>query len=117
MTRTDWYPQAGAYLEAWQRARTITEQGGRIQMFWNTNPLDVNGLHREMQGAIDRRINAKGNIEGAGRKLDQDYQVQLGRDRRAIEAKLNDRVVLEYIGTPELKRRYAHLIVNRREDY
>lgn len=52
---------------------------------------------------------------GYGRKWTDEYQVDQMRDCDAVRRKLQQRVRLYQLATPELRRRYAHLLDDRNE--
>ena len=85
-----WYPMAGRYLRNWQAARAAFTAGHKnVTICWPGGfpcEMDARQFSRWIRGAFDRRINAKGGIEGTGRKWADDYQSQLSRDARATRA-------------------------------
>ena len=110
MSPQERYPKAAAYLAWVKRCFAETKAGRQIHTHWASPALNHEGFREEFLRALHKRIQRNGNIEPKGRKADQQYQTQLLRDRHAIADKQGRRIRLYYIGTPELKKRFAHLI-------
>jgi hypothetical protein len=87
-----------------------TVSDGAVRLEWGGREYDAEGWRRQFRKALDRRINLKAGPEPPWRKLDPDYQRQLERDCRAIRDNRQRRIALHQIATPELKRRFGHLI-------
>ena len=109
------YPNAAAYLGWVKRCFAETKAGRRVQTNWAGPELNHEGFQQEFLRALHRRIQRNSKIEPRGRKTDQMYQTQLFRDRQAIDDKRNRRIRMYYIGTPELKKRFAQLIDDHNE--
>lgn len=104
------YPKAAAYLGWVKRCFAETKAGRRVQTNWAGPALTHEAFREEFLKALHKRIQQKGNTEPKGRKTSSEYQINLMRDRQSIAAKQGSRIRMYYIGTPELKRRFAHLI-------
>lgn len=104
---------AAWYVRSYRTAIAKAKQGIKIQMNWAGAALDEAGLKAEFITALFRRIETKAGIVHKGRKWAYLYQLEQERDCRAIRDKVQLRIVLHQIATPELKRRFAHLISER----
>lgn len=113
MDRQHWYPAAGTYLRAWLKGKEITANGGTVRLFWNTRDLNAEEFRAEMRQALDRRINAKGSIDGRGRKWTADYQRALWLDAREIHQFITTRTypAQYHWRTPEMRARFDYLLV------
>ena len=110
------YAHVREYLAFCRQAFLVTSQGGRIRLSWAGSALDASGWRRSFRLALHRRINAKGEDPRRGRKLEDLYQVEMARDRDRIQAGVQHRVRIHQIATPELRRRFSHLLSRREED-
>jgi hypothetical protein len=106
------YPNAAAYLGWVKRCFAETKAGRRVQTNWAGPELNHEGFQQEFLRALHRRIQRNGNIEPRGRKMSHEYQTELFRDRQSIAAKRGQRIRMYYLATPELKRRFSHLLDN-----
>lgn len=104
------YQHVGEILAFYRWARAETEAGRPIRLSWAGRSYDADGWRRQFRLALDRRINLKVGPEPRWRKLDDRYQTEMERDCRAIRDKVQHRSSLHQITTPELRRRFAHLI-------
>jgi hypothetical protein len=104
------YRHVGEMLAFYRRAREITEAGGTVRLERFGREYDADDWRRQFRLALDRRITLKAGPEPAWRKLDDDYRRNLERDCRAIRDKVRRRVALHQLATPELRRRFGHLI-------
>jgi hypothetical protein len=104
------YQYVGEMLAFYRRAREITEAGGTIRLEWGGREYDAESWRRQTWLALDRRINLKAGPEPQWRKLDDHYQIELRRDADNIRQHRTQRLALHWIGTPELRRRFGHLI-------
>lgn len=98
-------PKPTNYVDGWKRAKRYapTHKG------WEQN-------YQGYITALHNRINKRAGDERVMlRKCGDLYQTGLIRDRRAIWEKLNLRVRLYGLETPELRKRFAHLIDDRNE--
>lgn len=104
------YRDAGLMLRFYRWAFAETTAGRRVQMSWCGRSLDADGWRREFRRALDHRINLKTGPYPSWRKLDDNYQRNLERDARAIRDRAQRRAALHQLSTPELRRRFEHLI-------
>lgn len=104
------YAHVSKMLRFYRWAFAETTAGRTIQIDWAGQPLDAAGWRREFQRALDRRINLKAGPPPPWRKLDDLYQTNLERDCRAIRDNRQQRIALHWLGTPELRERFGHLI-------
>lgn len=110
MPNRSWYPSPGPYLRCVQQADRVTAAGGKVQLFRGGPELDAAEWKREKERALDARINAKGGIEGRGRKWSWEYQTDLMRDARALHDWLQKRIIVRRLNTPALNARFKHLL-------
>jgi hypothetical protein len=103
-------PAPGAYVAAWKRANAVVAAGGTVRTSWAGADLDAAAWRRNVRDALDRRINARGGLVQTGRKWEYLYQLELERDARAIQARLTRRVRVYQFGTPEIRKRFGHLL-------
>lgn len=108
--------QARRYLEKCRRIQHALEQGERIQLDWAGPILDKEGWCKEFRVLLDRRINLKAGYPHHWRKLNTVYQTGLRRDQQRIREIVQWRIVHFQFETPELNKRFAHLL-SRREDF
>jgi hypothetical protein len=104
------YDHVHEYLTFCRRAFAETAAGRRIQLSWAGCPLDREGWRRSFRKALDQRINLKAGPEPCWRKLNPAYQIDLMRDCRAIRDHATTRLAVHQIMTPELRRRFGHII-------
>jgi hypothetical protein len=108
---TTWtYQYVPEMLAFYRQARQITEVGGRIRLSWAGREYDAASWREQFRKALDRRINLKAGPEPCWRKLDDLYQTELRRDADNIRRHRAQRLAIHQITTPELKRRFGHLI-------
>jgi hypothetical protein len=110
------YPWFAWYLERVRQAFRLTNAGRTVRLTWAGPELDAAGWREEFRAALDRRITSR-MPWGAedGRKYSDQYQLGLFRDARSIADKLQSRTRLYFLETPELQRRFAHLL-SRHDD-
>lgn len=108
------YQHAGGYLRLcrWAFAetragRTIALSSADAYMGWT---YTAETWRRAFWKALDRRINLKAGPEPAWRKLDDRYQTELERDCRAIREHATHHRAVHQLATPELRRRFGHII-------
>jgi hypothetical protein len=104
------YRYVSEILAFYRRAREITEAGGTIRLSWAGRDYDAEGWRRQFRVALDRRINLKAGPEPQWRKLGDLYQTELRRDADNIRRHHTQRLAIQQIMTPELRRRFGHLI-------
>lgn len=106
------YRYVSEMLALYRRAREITEAGGTVRLSWAGRDYDAEGWRRQFRVALDRRINLKVGPLPPWRKLDSLYQTELRRDCRRIRDASQHRAALHQIMTPELRRRFGHLVTS-----
>ena len=114
-------PEAGAYVRAWKRGKRITAEGGRFAMDWAGSDLTADQFNRKMRGYLDARINLRGGQMSLGgpllaRKGTAEYQISLWRDCRAVRDILTRRLRVYQLETPEMRKRYGHLLASYSDD-
>ncbi len=108
------YPHCKDYLNICRAAFYSTSRGQKIRLYWNSPELDAAGWKAEFMTALDKRITAKAG-EPKGRKFDALYQTELERDCRAIRDRVTRRIRLYQVMTPELRKRFGHLVTNHND--
>lgn len=110
------YQHVSDYLRFIKKAQAFFQANpdGQIKIFWSSRELDQEGFKKEFRKALDIRINLKGGMAQGSRKYSDQYQVSLMRDARSIREWSSRRVICYYLGTKELKKKYAHILI--RED-
>lgn len=113
-----WYPLAGWYLKNWREAKVQLAAGRLVRVAGMHNPMNRDQFDAFMRRALDRRINAKGGTEGAGRKYSDEYQTAITRDARGVNDYFSKRMRYGWNrwNTPEIQKRYGYLIREWRED-
>mgnify|MGYP001565119092 FL=1 len=104
------YPEPGKYLALCRKAFALTAQGIRVQLAWNSRPLDAAGWKRQFIQDLHFRINRKEGPYDVWRKQDPDYQVKLRRDQDRLHQKIRARVRVYQFETDDVRRRYGHLL-------
>lgn len=111
------YRDAGLILRFYRWAFAETAAGRLIALSREDQYIgrgfDAEGWRREFRRALDRRINLKAGSDPAWRKLDDLYQTELARDCRQIRDHATKRIAVHQIMTPELRRRFGHIITTR----
>lgn len=107
------YRYAGEMLRFYRWAKAITAAGGRVRLSWAGSEYDAEGWRHQFLLALDRRITLKAGPLPSWRKLSDLYQTELRRDSQRIRDNRQQRVALHQINTPELRRRFGHLISSR----
>lgn len=111
-----WYPNRRWYLDNRRAADHAVQNGGTFLFgSWPQRQMDAASWEREKQGALDRRINERGGLWDTGRKRSPEYQVDLARDARDIQAHFQARIRIYQLRTPELRRRFAGILADPRE--
>jgi hypothetical protein len=73
-------------------------------------PCTGEDVVNQFRTGMHDRINRHLPHFGKGRKWKSIYQTELSRDCRRIRERVNDRVILRQIMTPELKHRFGYLL-------
>jgi len=108
----DNYPKPAVYCHKWRQAISLPA-GTKATLGWAGRELDAAGMRREFCNALDNRINHRAGLDHPrGRKDDQDYQRHLFQDCLAIRANITQRIALHQLQTPELRKRFSHLITS-----
>jgi hypothetical protein len=97
------------YLDFCRRANRTARQGGTVQISWSSKLLDAAGWRRAFISALFRRIDDKAGIEHSGRKHSDQYQTGLMRDAYRLRD-IRNRIRVYQFETPELTRRFGHLL-------
>ena len=105
---------AKTYADAWREGRRITAMGQKAKIFRDGPALDAVQFRAEMRRALEERIALKVAPAPVGRKHDPDYQRGLLQDANDLRA-IHRRVRLYQLRTPELARRFGHLLANRND--
>lgn len=104
------YAHVREILTVYRWARAELTAGRTVHLAWNGPTLDAEGYRRWFRRGLDHRINLKMGPYPTWRKLDDDYQRNLERDCRAIRDTVRHRAALHQLSTPELRRRFGHLL-------
>ena len=103
---------AGRIVDDW-RALLALPDDARVRAWgWDDHAGRVKASMRER---LHWKISSQCPWYGYGRKWTERYQADLVRDCDAIRRKVQQRVRLYQLATPELRRRYAHLLDDPRE--
>lgn len=109
------YRHVSAMLAFYRWAFAETAGGREIALSragqYEGRGYDAEGWRREFRRALDERINLKAAPPPPWRKLDGLYQTELRRDCQRIRDNRQRRIALHQITTPELRRRFGHLIM------
>ena len=105
---------AKVYAVAWREGKRLTSLGQKVRIFRDGPSLDAVAFQAEMLRALEARIALKVGPEPTGRKHCPDYQRGLIQDAAALRD-IHRRVRIYQLRTPELARRFAHLL-SERED-
>lgn len=95
------------YLAMCRRAARAFAEGRRVHFGYGEPPMDEHEFWRAFRRALHRRIT--GQLP-AWRRLDPAYQVALQRDANRIRDRVQHRVRIFQFETPELRRRFGHLL-------
>ena len=113
MSKAWQYKHVREYLALLRRADQALAKGCRIRLRWNGDAMDVEEWRDERIKALDKRITLKSG-KPVGRKHSEQYQIGLFRDchreRDAVR-----RIRVYQFETPEITRRYKHLLAVRGE--
>ena len=108
------YQHVGTMLRFYRWAFAETAAGRTIALSragqYEGRGFDAEGWRRQFRRALDRRINLKAGPVPAWRKLGEIYQTELRRDADNIRRHHTHRLAIHQIMTPELRRRFGHLI-------
>lgn len=108
------YRDAGLMLRFYRWAFAETAAGRQIALSragqYEGRGYDAESWRREFRRALDERINLKAGPPPRWRKLGSVYQTELRRDCWAIRDNRQKRIALRQIITPDLRRRFGHLI-------
>lgn len=101
----------GWYVRTYRAALAHLEANpdARVRMNWAGRDLDREGLRAEFRKALRRRVYLK-VPRAPGRKEAPDHVRDLERDARALADRLNRRIALHSLATPEARARFAHLL-------
>jgi hypothetical protein len=103
---------AGWYVRSYRNAIAKARQGIGIEMHPGDTPLNEAGLRKEFITALFARIDTKAEIRHTGRKWSSIYQTEQMRDCRLIRDHAQWRRAVHQIMTPELRRRFAHILTS-----
>ncbi len=107
------YQHVGEILRFYRQAKAITAAGGKIRLSWAGREYDAVTWREQFRVALDRRITLKAGPPPSWRKLGSIYQTELRRDADNIRRHRTHRLAIHQIITPELRRRFGHLISER----
>lgn len=106
------YRHVREMLALYRRAFAHSAGGGTVKLHWNDEPMDAAAWRREFCQALDRRINLKAGIVPAGRRASEGHQTDLRRDQHDLHATIGQRVRVYQFRTPEVRRRFGHLLAS-----
>lgn len=110
------YPNPGAYVTLWRRVKALPKSDAYIveadRRGWGDS---ANTLKRRFRDAVHNRINVRGKVDMSGRRWDADYQTNLYRDQHALHDKLQRRIIVCQWLTDIVRKRFEHLLTDRRE--
>jgi hypothetical protein len=104
------YAHVRGYLRFCREMFRRTAAGESVRFEYGGRAYDVQAWRESFRKALDRRITLKAGPELGWRKLDDQYQTALQRDCRAIRDHATRRLAVHRLGTPELRRRFGHII-------
>lgn len=108
-------PHKGQYVAWVKRIRTAFKEGfHRAQITWGDYQTAAE-FERGYMLALNRRINNRAGIQFSGRKMGNDYQTNLRRDQRALQDKLQRRIRVYQFSTPDVRKRFGHLLDSNTE--
>ena len=105
-------------MQKWQGAKQrvlAAKPGTSFKVDWHTQ-WTKEEFFQEYYEVLDKAINARAGVAFKGRKFDSDYQTNLLRDKQAIENRLQHRIIVRQFNTPEVTKRFSHLLTTR-EDF
>jgi hypothetical protein len=109
------------FLRDYHEARRLLEEGQTFSVGrWPGHTIETEQqFHAWFLRGLNLKINTYGGIL-AGRELwrkwDDDYRVQLWRDRQALWQILRQRYRIYQFETQEVRSRYSHLLADPHED-
>ena len=110
MTR-DNYPHAAAYCRKWRTLKHVARVAPDLQVDpFHWFPERADDAYAKFLKAMHARINSRGCIKFEGRKHSDIYQTEQMRDCWNIRRHAAHRVIVRQIMTPELRRRFEHVI-------
>ncbi len=110
MTR-DNYPHAAAYCRKWRTLKHIARVAPDLQVDpFHWFPERADDAYAKFLKAMHARINSRGGIKFEGRKYSDIYQTELLRDCWNIRRHATHRAIVRQLMTPELRRRFEHVI-------
>lgn len=104
--------RVGVVVLDWKVLRTLPDDARVKAWGW---PETAGRVKASMRERLHLKISSKLSWYNVGRKWDDTYQRELLRDCWNIREKVTKRVRLYQIMTPELRRRYQHLLDDRNE--
>jgi len=115
MTR-EHYPQAGNYVATWRKVKqyAASNPDARLHVPGDFDSTPAR-LYAEYCAALDRRINARAGVKPAGRKDTPAYFIDCQRDQRDIQQHVTSRVRIYQLLTAECRKRFAHMLTDRRD--
>ena len=117
MTRAN-YPDAAAYCRKWRTLKRIAKTAPHLQVDpFRWFPERADDAYARFLKAMHARINSRGGIKFEGRKHSDIYQTEQMRDCMDIRRNLTQRVIIHerHLRTPEMRRRYDHLVTHHWE--
>lgn len=103
---------AGTIAEDWRTLHALPDNTRVMAWGWPALAADVK---RSMRERLQQKISSQLPWYGKGRKWQDTYQHQMMHDARAINNKASKRIRFYQILTPELHRRFSHLIDDMNE--
>lgn len=105
--------QRGGARKSLRKCRQPDRRPFRI--WWGAHNCTGEEFTGRLRSIVDYQINLRGGLLQPSngphwRKLERDYQDQLASDARAIRDHYQRRTMLHWLGTRELRRRYAPLM-------
>jgi len=119
MTRAN-YPNPQAYVLRWLVAKYLAENNPTLQIdLFGWFPEPAHDAYPKFLKALHARINTRGDVNQPhmGRKYSREYQnAQMG-DCLDIRRNLTQRMLIHerQLRTPEMRRRYDHLVTHHWE--
>lgn len=106
---------AKTYAAAWREGLRLTALGQKVTIHgYGSRALNAAEFRAEMLRALEERIALKVGPAPTGRKHSPDYQRGLLQDANDLRA-IHRRVRVYQLRTPELHRRFAHLLASRED--
>jgi hypothetical protein len=116
------FPGLTSYLKYW---KMIIEKDNRgdtdligFNEFWSDGYNDAHYWRKHFLQGVNNRIMTRGeDWRPRGKKDNDTYFTDMMRDKHALQDKVNRRIRVYQFNTPEVKRRFVHLLSDRREDW